>query len=93
MNFTKVGPPVPGVGELDIDGSVNVYHPTVDQVLVLNGTASDVWRLCTGEHSLAEIVTLLSRAYQVDEVHIRHEVEQVVTRLEGQGILIIDRTP
>ncbi|MBW3547420.1 MAG: PqqD family protein [Actinobacteria bacterium] len=93
MSFHRVGPPVPGVGELDIDGNVSVYHPTIDEVLVLNGTASDVWRLCTGEHSLAEIVTLLSLAYQVDDVHIRHEVEEIVTRLERQGILVIDRAP
>lgn len=93
MSFDKVGPPVPGVGELDIDGSVSVYHPTLDQVLVLNSTASDVWRLCTGEHSLPEIVTLLALAYKVDEAHIRHEVEEIVTRLESQGIIVMEKAP
>ena len=87
MEGERIGPSAPGLEELDIDGRVNLYHPTLDQVLVLNETASDVWRLCDGEHTLEEIVNLLTHAYGVDQLRVRAEVLATVQRFQREGLL------
>ncbi len=78
---------MPGVEELDVDGNVSLYHPTLDQALVLNQTASDVWRLCDGEHTPEDIVDLLALAYGVDEGEIRSDVLATVQQFEDQKLL------
>lgn len=83
----RIGPPVSQLEALDIDGTVTLYHPALDQALVLNGTASDVWRLCDGEHSFDEVVAFLADAYGTDARSIRAEVRAVVERFEGLGLL------
>jgi hypothetical protein len=56
-------------------------------VLVLNPTASDVWRLSDGEHTLEEMVRLLAVAYQVRPEDIRIDVEQAVRNIIEEGFL------
>ncbi len=53
----------------------------------MNGTASDIWRLADGEHSLDDLVGLLAAAYQVDAAAIRPEVERTVRDLVEAGFL------
>ena len=53
--------------ESEIDGDISLYHPRTEQVVVLNGTASDVWRLCDGERSVEEVAALLASSYGLDE--------------------------
>lgn len=55
--------------------------------MVLNATASDVWRLCDGEQTLEEIVALLASAYQADAAVIRPDVEKTVAELVDAGFL------
>jgi hypothetical protein len=56
-------------------------------VVVLNATASDVWRLCDGEQTLDEIVDLLASAYQGDAAVIRPDVEKTIAELVEAGFL------
>lgn len=83
----QVGPQEQAVDALDIDGSINLYHPEKDVALVLNGTASDIWQLCDGRHDLEGIIRLLAASYRVDASRIRHEVEALVAVLVEQGFL------
>lgn len=83
----KVGPPSPKILETEIDGEISLYNPTNEQVTVLNGTASDVWLLCDGEHSQDEIVALLARSYQVEEDGIRDEVANTLEDFHDAGLL------
>jgi hypothetical protein len=56
-------------------------------VVVLNATASDVWRLCDGEQTLDEIVDLLASAYQAEASVIRPDVEKTIADLVDAGFL------
>lgn len=76
----RIGPAAPGVSEVELDGQICVYSPEGAQVLALNGTASDVWRLSDGGHTLDEIVQLLSTAYDVDAAAITDDVSHVIER-------------
>lgn len=83
-----VGPPALHVVETEVDGRISLYDSEHQQVSVLNETASDVWRLCDGQHTLHEVVSLLARAYSVEPNSIREEVEQTVAGFRDSGLLV-----
>lgn len=82
-----VGPAVPGVVETELDGDIALFHPATGRVVILNGTASDVWRLSDGEHTVRSLVAHLARAYGVDDDSIRADVEAALSELRTNGFL------
>lgn len=87
MGDNRVGPPVPQILETEIDGDISLYNPSTEQVTVLNGTASDVWLLCDGEHTCEEIKGLLASSYQVDTAEISDDVERAIDLFRESGLL------
>ncbi len=87
----RVGPPLDEAAETEIDGRISLLNPRTERVLMLNETASDVWRLADGEHSLEEITDLLARTYDVAPDRIRGDVEEVVATLRAEGFLPEDQ--
>lgn len=86
MPAEPVGPPVAGLTATEVDGCFHIFNPATQRAVALNATASDIWRLSTGEHDVAEIVAILARFYQVDGDTIEGEVRQVIDELAGQGL-------
>jgi hypothetical protein len=82
-----VGPPRRHILETEVDGDVTLYDPESERVTVLNGSASDVWRLADGGHTLAEVIELLAKAYQTEANSISDEVEQTVRRFADAGLI------
>lgn len=85
-----VGPHLAGVVEKEIHDCFALLHPVTNEVLVLNDSASDIWRLSDGEFTLETIVHLLARAYSADVAAIREDVERTVTLLRRRGFLVPD---
>jgi hypothetical protein len=83
----KVGPPVLQILETEVDGDISLYNPGNESVTILNGTASDVWMLCDGEHSAEEIISLLASSYGVDVEQIRDEVTRAIDEFVEAGLL------
>ncbi|MGX7678039.1 PqqD family protein [Jatrophihabitans sp. DSM 45814] len=71
----------------DLDDEVCLYRADIDEVLVLNGTAGDIWRLADGTASVAQIITLLAQAYQTSTAAIDADVVGVLTDLAERGFL------
>jgi len=82
-----VGPPNRDVLETEIDGDISLYHPTTEQVTVLNATASDIWRLADGERNADEVVRLLAAAYGVEPADIASGVHQTISSLTEAGLI------
>ncbi len=82
-----VGPPREHVVETEVDDHISLYDARGQEVLVLNETASDVWRLCDGERSLDEIVSILASAYGVDPDAIRSDVVRTIQAFQDQALL------
>jgi predicted GNAT superfamily acetyltransferase len=73
----------------DLDQDVCLYRPDIDEVLVLNATAGDVWRLAAdGEFELEQVVQRLAAAYRLTEEEIRDQVRSVFTDLLDRGYLV-----
>lgn len=70
-----------------MDGRISVYSPSTQQLVTLNETASDVWRLCDGECDLPTIVGLLASSYEVEPDVIAGDVASTVDELKALGLL------
>jgi hypothetical protein len=79
--------PASGVVTEELDGEVCLYRPTDDEVLILNTSAADIWRLADGASTATEIVELLARAYQVSVEQIRADVLSTLADLTERGFL------
>jgi len=55
--------------------------------LELNETAADILKLCTGEHSLAEIIDQLSRKYGRDAPDLERDVVAFLQTMADRGLV------
>jgi coenzyme PQQ biosynthesis protein PqqD len=59
--------------------------------LELNPTAADIVRLCTGEHTVTEIVERLAEKYPTQpRPAIEHEMEEFLAALAERGLVRYD---
>jgi hypothetical protein len=72
----------------DLDQDVCLYRADIDEVLVLNATAGDVWRLADGEFELEQVVLRLAEVYRLSAEDIRDQVESVFADLLDRGYLV-----
>jgi coenzyme PQQ biosynthesis protein PqqD len=60
--------------------------------LELNPTAADIVRLCTGEHTVTEMVELLAEKYPAQpRAAIEHEMEEFLDALAERGLVRYER--
>ncbi len=72
----------------ELDADVCLYRPDTDEVLVLNQTAGDIWRLADGEHSVPGIAATLATAYSQPAGEVEDAVRTTVNDLVDRGFLI-----
>lgn len=82
-----VGPAVSHIIETEVDEDISLYNPRTEQVVVLNGTASDIWRLADGSRTVEEISSLLASSYGVSPDSIAADVEKTVEELSKAGLI------
>jgi hypothetical protein len=80
--------PAPGVVVEDLDDDVCLYRSDIDEVLVLNRSAGDIWRLADGGRSVETIATRLADVYRTDHETVRTDVQAVVADLVARGYLV-----
>lgn len=87
LGFRRVGPPPPHIIETEVKGDLSLYDPGQEKVLVLNGTATDVWLLCDGEQTADQIVELIAAAHGQEASTIRAEVMSTIRQFIEEGFL------
>jgi hypothetical protein len=80
--------PAPNVAVEDLDDDVCLYRSDIDEVLVLNQSAGDVWRLADGKLTVDAIAQQLAAFYSIDEATLRADVRTVVDDLAARGYLV-----
>lgn len=56
--------------------------------LVLNATATAVVKLCTGEHTIAAIISQVAVQYLQEETAVGREVLQLLKSLQERGLIV-----
>lgn len=87
MSARRIGPPPESVRALEVDGDISLYDRSSQRALMLNGTASAIWRLADGERTLDEVIAELASSYHADAGAIRTDVERTVRDLVDAGFL------
>jgi hypothetical protein len=72
----------------DLDDDVCLYRPDIDEVLVLNSSGGDVWRLAEGELTVEQITERIALFYGVSAVEVASDVSRVVADLIERGYLV-----
>jgi hypothetical protein len=80
--------PNPTVVIEEIDDDICLYRPDTDEVLVLNHTAADVWRLADASVTADELVTTLARAYAMPPEQVHDDIVAVLNDLHERGFLV-----
>ena len=73
--------------ETVVSGDIGLYDPRSETVVLLNQTASDVWRLSDGDLSVGDLAEALASSYQVEVESIREQVSEVIADLASRGLL------
>jgi hypothetical protein len=73
-----------------LDNELLLYHPTETKIFYFNQTASLIWQLCDGQHSVSEIIGLLNNAYPeaVDTIPI--DVANTLKQFEEHGCIKVE---
>jgi hypothetical protein len=82
-----IGPPPPNIIETEVKGDLSLYDPGQEKVLVLNGTATDVWLLCDGGQTGGRIVELVAAAHGQEAATVRTDVESTIRQFIEEGFL------
>lgn len=85
--MTCVPVAVPGLLTEYLDDEVCLYRPDSDDVIVLNASATAIWRLIDGVRSPAEIVDELVRGYGVARESLEPDVEAAIGDLIARGFV------
>jgi len=78
---------MPEIQVEDLETEICLYRPSTDEVLVLNHTAADIWRLIGQDETAGQIVQILARAYQTEPTSIAGDVEATLTDLVTRGFI------
>jgi hypothetical protein len=87
LSHRPVGPPAEHILEEEVGDEVLLYDPERKVFVALNRTASDIWRLATGEFTCEEIVIRLAESYTQDPEGLRQEVEGAIDGFIEAGLV------
>ena len=75
-----------------LDDEVILYSVKVEKAIYLNTTAQLIWSLCTGEHSIGDIIETLEQEFP-EETEIEPQVLTAFEQLQSDGVVSINSEP
>jgi hypothetical protein len=90
---SAVGPPRQGLSVVELDDCVSIFNPVTQRAVILNATATMVWRLSDGTRDAGVIVVELASRFGLDNAAIEAEVVAAIDQLRGEGLFDEERPP
>ena len=73
----------------ELDDEILLYHPGNNKTLYINKSASIIWQLCTGEQTVADIISLIKDAYPAELDNIEQDVIATLTELKDNDAVMM----
>ncbi|MEE9447088.1 MAG: PqqD family protein [Arenicellales bacterium] len=74
----------------EIDGEALLYSPKATRSIYLNPSASIIWQLCTGEHSVSDITAFLQAQFPDAGAQVAQDVQSTIDQfLENEAITLV----
>ncbi len=77
-------------GNRDLGDEYLFYDRDRDQVHVLNGSAREIFLLCDGIRSVAQVAEAFSKPYRTDAPEARQDAERIIRELADLGLLSLN---
>ncbi len=77
-------------GSRDLGDEFLFYDRDGDQVHVLNGSAREIFLLCDGTRTVAEVAVAFSKRCGTDETVARQDAKRIIRELADLGILSLN---
>ena len=75
------------IDAVKLEGETTLHDLQAKKMYVLNPTASLIWDLCDGDHTLGEITSEIQKRFNNQDEDIQRDVSRTIKRLTGQGLL------
>ena len=72
-----------------MDNELLLFNPQDLVVLYLNESASVIWQLCDGQHTIPQMASLISEAYPEAAPNILGDVQETVKMFKDKGAVIL----
>lgn len=72
----------------ELDDELCLFDPSSAEVLVLNTTASAIWRLLDGARTIEQVCRALADDHDVETAEVRPHVAALIEQLAGRGLLV-----
>jgi len=76
----------------EIDGETLLYHLGQTKTVYLNESATIIWRLCDGQRSVSEIVSMLQAHYPDHADSIAEDVNAAIDQFVEEGAVELSST-
>jgi hypothetical protein len=83
----RLAPAASGLTAVEVDGCVSVFNAATQRAVMLNETATDVWRLVDGTRDAEAIVQSVAEHYGLDPATIRADVVGAIDVLRREALL------
>ena len=81
---------VPGFDVQEIPCCYLLKHEDTNTVVKLNETGMEIWRVCTGEWTVGEIIEALKEAYPDAAAEMNKHVFRALDMLQDEGVITLD---
>ncbi len=71
----------------ELDNELLLYHPAKTTTVYMNQTASIIWRLCDGERTVNEIISLIKDSYPEAGSGVEQDVEATLKMFSDHGAI------
>lgn len=79
--------PTEGITVEELDDGLCLFRETDSELLVLNHTAADVWRLADSTSDIGQLLAELADKYGAEPDELAADVERVLAELTSKGYL------
>lgn len=91
FNSDTVPVPRKGFQLEEMDGETLLYRHSTKKLIYLSESAAVVWKLCDGQRTAREIVSLLAEAYPEAREDVSNDVVEAIDNLIREGALLLSR--
>lgn len=72
----------------EMGNEVMLYDSSGEKIHVLNLSAFAIWKLCTGSHTVAEIIEQMAACYPDASVDLENDIEMILADFMKKGLLV-----
>lgn len=76
--------------EADIDDEIIIMRLDTGELLGLDGTSAEIWRLIDGARDREELIGALASNYEMGRRQLAHDVGEFLDQLKDAGLIAVE---